>query len=312
MKNARNLFYLLLLFSVLWMSGCAIPRPHIAPNPANPIKTVAVLPIVNNTNDVEAPEKVMEMFAAKVLERCYINKAVGEVSQILKDELGITLGSQLDMTNPQELGKKLGVDAVIYGTLFNFEEKTTGVLNIRRARAGFRLVDTKTGATVWGRGIGIKSETKMTGGTAGTVADVASKVGKAQDVKEGKEAKEAAEYPGAGEWHNLPAEAAYGQQYGVAGAFAAGLAEKTLKKATGTFLKRESEAMADRIIPPLPVGPGSNLCGTGPAVASLPAIPMPEIPQPQMPEFSMPAYFEFGKRDFTADMITTSTIKSNN
>ncbi|HKZ46815.1 MAG TPA: GNA1162 family protein, partial [Thermodesulfobacteriota bacterium] len=174
MKNARNLFYLLLLFSVLWMSGCAIPRPHIAPNPANPIKTVAVLPMVNNTNDVEAPEKVREMFAAKVLERCYINKAVGEVSQILKDELGITLGSQLDMTNPQELGKKLGVDAVIYGTLFNFEEKTTGVLNIRRVRAGFKLVDIKTGQVVWGRGQGIKSETRMTEGIAGTIAGGAS------------------------------------------------------------------------------------------------------------------------------------------
>jgi len=314
MKSARNLFYFLALLCVVWISGCAFPRPMMLADPNNPIKTVAVLPMVNNTNDVEAPERVREMFAVKLPERCYIYKPIPEVNQMLKDELGITLGSQLDMTNPQELGKKLGVDAVIYGTLFNFEEKTTGVLNIRRARAGFRLVDTKTGATLWGRGIGIKSETKMTGGTAGTVADVASKVGKAQDVKEGKEAKEAAEYPGAGEWHNLPAEAAYGQQYGGAGAFAAGLAEKTLKKATGTFLKRESEVMTDRIITTLPVGPGSNLCGTGSAVASvsLPAIPMPEIPQPQMPEFSMPAYFEFGKRDFTADMITTSTIKSNN
>lgn len=36
---------------------------------------------------------------------------------------------------------------------------------------------------------------------------------------------------------------------------------------------------------------------------------MPAIPEPKMPEFSMPAYFELGKRDFTADMITTSVIE---
>ena len=305
MKNARNLFYLLLLFSVLWMSGCAIPRPHIAPNPANPIKTVAVLPMVNNTNDVEAPEKVREMFAAKVLERCYINKAVGEVSQILKDELGITLGSQLDMTNPQELGKKLGVDAVIYGTLFNFEEKTTGVLNIRRVRAGFKLVDIKTGQVVWGRGQGIKSETRMTEGIAGTIAGGASAVGK---LTEDKEVKGAEDYIGVQNWRDLPPEKAMSEQLGQGGfvaGFVSGLAEKTVKKAAGTFLKHESEIMVGMIINTLPVGPGSGLCG-GTQVAF-----MPVIPEPKMPEFSMPAYFELGKRDFTADMITTSTIKSN-
>src|SRR3989338_6780586 len=109
-----------------------MPRPHVPKNLANPIKTVAVLPMVNQTNDVEAPEKVREMFAAKLPERCYVYKPIQEVNQILKDEMGITLGSQFDMTNPQELGKMLGVDGVVYGDLYNFEEKTTGVLNIRR------------------------------------------------------------------------------------------------------------------------------------------------------------------------------------
>lgn len=264
MKNARNLFYLLLLFSVLWMSGCAISRPHIAPNPANPIKTVAVLPMVNQTNDVEAPEKVREMFVARLPERCYIFKPISETNQILKDELGITLGSQLDMTNPQELGKKLGVDAVIYGMLFNFEEKTTGVLNIRRVRAGFKLVDTKTNAVIWGKGQGIRSETRMAEGTAGTIAGAASGVNKAQDIKERKEMKEAADYPGVEIWHDLPAERVISEQIGQGGfvaAFASGLAEKTVKKATGTFLKHESETMLNMIIDTLPAGPGSDLCG---------------------------------------------------
>src|SRR3989304_9234912 len=119
--------YLFVVLSIAWLTGCAIPRPHVPPNLANPKKTGGVLPRVNQTNDVEAPEKVREMFAAKLPERCYVYKPIQEVNQILKDELGITLGSQLDMTNQKELGQKLGVDAVIYGTLFNFEEKTTGV-----------------------------------------------------------------------------------------------------------------------------------------------------------------------------------------
>ncbi|MBI3753611.1 MAG: DUF799 family lipoprotein [Deltaproteobacteria bacterium] len=305
MKNAKKTFYLSLLLSVLWIAGCAIPRPMIPANPANPIKTVAVLPLVNNTNDVEGPEKVRALFAEHLPERCYLVKPIQEVNQILKDELGITLGSQLDMTNPQELGQKLGVDAVIYGALFNFEEKTTGVLNIRKVRAGFKLVDAKTGAVVWGRGQGIKSETRMTEGIAGTIAGGASAVGK---LTEEKEVKGGEDYIGIQNWRDLPPEKAMGQEYGVLGSFAAGLAEKTVKKATGTFLKHESEVMVDMILNTLPAGPGSALCG-GTVVA---AVPMPKILEPKMPEFKMPAYFEMGKRDFTADMIMTSTVKSNN
>jgi len=68
--------------------------------------------------------------------------------------------------------------------------------------------------------------------------------------------------------------------------------------------------MLNMIIDTLPAGPGSDLCGGTQVAVLLPV--MPAIPEPKMPEFSMPAYFELGKRDFTADMITTSTIKSNN
>ncbi|MEK6598931.1 MAG: GNA1162 family protein [Deltaproteobacteria bacterium] len=309
MKNTKKWSYLLILLSILWIAGCAMPKHYAQPNPNNPIRVVAVLPMVNNTNDVEAPEKVRDMFGAKIPERCYIVKPLQETNQLLKDELGITLGSQLDMTNPKELGIKLGVDAVIYGTLFNFEEKTTGVLNIRRVRAGFKLVDAKTGAVVWGRGQGIKSETRMTEGIAGTIAGGASAVSKLTEDKGGKGAED---YFGLQNWHDLPPEKAMSEQLGQGGfiaGFVSGLAEKTVKKATGTFLKHESETMVGMIIDTLPAGPGSGLCG-GTQVAVLPPF-MPAIPEPKMPEFSMPAYFELGKRDFTADMITTSTIKSN-
>ena len=310
MKNTKRFSYLLILFSILWLAGCAMHRPLMPANPANPIKTLAVLPMVNHTNDVEGPESVRAVFAERLPERCYLFKPMQEVNQILKDELGITLGSQLDMTNAKELGKKLGVDGVIYGTLFDFDEKTTGVLNIRRVRGGFKLVDTQTGSVVWGRGEGVKSETRMTEGSAGTVAHAASKVSKVQDKKEGKEMKEVADYPGVETWYDLPPQEAMGQQYGIAGAFAAGLAEKAVKKATGSFLKRESEVMVERILDTLPVGPGSNLCTGGLMVASAPG--MPAIPEPKMPSFNVPGYFEFGKRDFTADMIMTSIMKSNN
>lgn len=256
--NKLKLFTIFcLLFTVF--SGCAARHHYVQPNPANPMRTVAVLPMVNQTNDIEGPEKARAMLAEQLVERQYVVKPMAEVNQTLKDELGITLGSQLDMTNPQELGQKLGVDGVIYGTLFDFDEKTTGVLNIRRVRAGFKLVDAKTGTVVWGKGQGVRSETRMARGNTGALAGAASEISKAQDVSEGKEMKDIGDYIGVQNWHNLPPQEALSEQLGKGGfvaAFASGLAEKTIKKAAGIFLKLESEIMIDMIIKTLPPGPG--------------------------------------------------------
>src|SRR3990170_8842688 len=71
-------FLFLLLFTVFY--GCALPRHYVQPNPANPIKTVAVLPMANHTNDVEGPETVREIFANKLTERCYFQTYPGSKS----------------------------------------------------------------------------------------------------------------------------------------------------------------------------------------------------------------------------------------
>lgn len=129
-----------LIIGVIFAFGCAPVKPRVIYNPSNPVKTVAVLPVLNHTNDVEAPENIRKKFESELAYWGYKSKPLAEVNKILKDELGITLGKQLDLTNPVELGQKLGVDAVIYGALFDFDEKTTGVLDIRRVKAGFKMV----------------------------------------------------------------------------------------------------------------------------------------------------------------------------
>lgn len=138
-KKRVGTVYLLSVI-MLFAIGCVPMKPRVTYNPSNPIKTVAVLPVLNHTTDVEAPEKLRLAFEKELGYFGYKSKPLAEVNQILKNELGITIGKQLDLTNPVELGKKLGVDAVIYGTLYDFDEKTTGVLDIRRVKAGFKMV----------------------------------------------------------------------------------------------------------------------------------------------------------------------------
>jgi hypothetical protein len=126
MKLARPVAAGLVL---LFITACAPTFPQIVPNQNSPIRTVAVLPLVNNSNDVDAPAYVRDIFVAELGQFFYVIKPANEVDQILKNQMGVTLGSQLDMTTPQKLGEVLGVDGVFYGSLDEFSEKITGVYN---------------------------------------------------------------------------------------------------------------------------------------------------------------------------------------
>ncbi|MDE3241984.1 MAG: DUF799 family lipoprotein [Nitrospirota bacterium] len=154
----------------------------VAPNPANPIRTVAILPFVNNSNDVGAPTYVREQFAKELERHQYRIKPLVETDQLMKEQMGVTLGSQLDMTTPQKLGEVLGVDGVFIGSLEEFNHKITGIYNVKRVRVRIKLADCKTGRTVWKNGIGVKSV--LSTGKAGAAVSAAGTV---MDLKESAE-----------------------------------------------------------------------------------------------------------------------------
>lgn len=136
-----------ILFTIIIIGlGCAhVPRN----DPTNPIRTVAVLPMINNTSDMDGPELVRKGFNRLVGNRFYEVMSTPKIDEILRDRMGITLGGQLGLTNAQKLGEELGVDGVIYGELLDFNYIITGFYNSKVVRAKFKLVSTKTGNTVW-------------------------------------------------------------------------------------------------------------------------------------------------------------------
>jgi hypothetical protein len=236
----------LLALAALLVTACAPNLPQITRNAANPIRTVAVLPLVNNTVDVDGPAYVRELFEAELGQFYYVVKPAKEVDQILKDQMGVTLGSQLDMATPKLLGETLGVDGVFYGSLDDFSEKITGVYNVRRVRLRSKLVNCKTGETVWKNGVGIKQGTQSGGSqllssipmvglafsAAGSIASAISKAGDTDDAKDLTPLfGETLDAP----WHALP-EASGGVEVNLI----AGLAGKVIEKAHKSPLNMEA------------------------------------------------------------------------
>lgn len=286
----KNILLSILLFFIL--NSCATtPQREVK---INPDYTVAVLPLYNATNDVDGPGMVRRIFNEKI-QIYYKTKPLDEVDRILKDELGITLGKQLDIITPQRLGEVLGVDGVIYGYLLNFDDVTSVVYNARKVRTGFRLVDAKTGQTLWARGQGVRSFVGLGAPTVYKEWEPSTIKG-LQDI------------PGINEWHNFINLGMKPQNRDQAIAAASiavtsavlSLGVHSVGNILNIHLITETTIMADRI---------ADTIGTerGVIVSTLPV-----LPKPQIPRLIFPAYSFLKDRNFIASMTMITINKSTN
>ncbi len=226
--------------------GC-VNLPPVTPNPGSPVKSIAILPVANNSVDVDGPAAVQEALYQEALHYHFpVVKPNAETNQVLKDQMSLTLGSQLDMATPQKLGTALGVDAVMYASLEDFSQKITGIYNVKRVRIRAKLVDCKTGEVLWKNGIGIKQALTAGGsflsqvpgvnlaiGAAGALSSIASKMSDKSDVALPKFLGDDIEAP----WIELPERTT-----GVELAAAQSVGGKIIDKAMGTVLKEETDA----------------------------------------------------------------------
>lgn len=235
MRHARRLVVFLGFLAALLPACTTIPARTA--DKTNQIKTVAVLPLINNTNNVDGPAKLQAHLTAGMYERYYDVVEADEVNQKLKDQMGVTLGAQLDMAKPDLLCKTLNADGLLYGALDDYISKPTGVYTIKRVRARTKLVDCKTGAVVWKGGAGGKSH-EATGGNVGAVVGAIGSLGSAiSDVAEGELPPllgDKIEAP----WFNVPPPPKQSSGNWIAD-IVIGVVETVVKHAAGVSLVRE-------------------------------------------------------------------------
>lgn len=284
----KYLCCLTLTMLVTVVSGC-IPPPPRPRDMSNPLKRVAILPMKNDSNDVDGPDVMRKKMAQALEHRSYVVKDLKETDQILRDRMGITLGGQLSLTTAEKLGEQLGVEGVLYGTLMDFDESTTGVINVKKVRGKFKLVNSMNGQTTWERGLGVRSEMRMQG-NYGTAAAIVSRASDARDK----------EVP----WVTIESTSTGSGKLGES--FAIGLGTKLLSQAVGRHLDSEATELARRVTDNLRWGPGTEAVATMPA----PQVRMPEVKMSEPPSFG---YMDWeGKRDFSAVVFSSNHDKAKN
>ena len=250
MYRKHAILFLLTPLVSLAFTAC-LSTPSIAPNPANPLRTVAVLPMLNNTTDVEGPLFVRQQLVDALTQHAYVVTPLAEVDQILKDQMGVTLGTQLDMASSKMLAEALGVDSLLYTALDDFSHNVTGLYNSKRVCIRAKLVD-KNSETVWSNGIGVQSSSGTLAGSVPSRSNTSSGEG----------------LPLFGTKINvrwLDLSGSSGQLWGgdIRTAAIAGFADKVIMKAMKKPLFQETRTAVNGLLEAFPAGPGTARVVTG-------------------------------------------------
>jgi len=171
MKFLISLRIVIALFAVLVMAGCATkktPLDYAAFKESRP-RSILVLPPVNNSPEVTATYSVMSFVTKPLSEAGYYVMPVGMVTQAFKEN-GMTQPTDMHQTAPDKLRQIFGADAALYLTVTKFGSTYVVINSETLVSVEGRLVDLKTGATLW-RGVAQASsaeqQQQQQGGLAG-------------------------------------------------------------------------------------------------------------------------------------------------
>jgi len=139
------------LFALLLLSlGCATAPPakdYTAFRSANP-RSILVLPVVNNTQNVEAPSLFLSTLPIPVAERGYYVFPVNMVKRVLEDE-GLSDPNLVHGAEPARLCNLFGSDAVLYVTIEAWTAQYMVITTQVTVEFDYVMKDGKTGDTIW-------------------------------------------------------------------------------------------------------------------------------------------------------------------
>lgn len=139
--------FLIVSFVVIGLGGCAPKTFYVIPHYTRPAR-IAVLPMRNNTTDLDGPISVRTLIQARLMNSGYVVIPLEQIDSILKDK-GFNEAGQLNAATPQELGEWLNVDGLFYSTLEEFAYINVGFYWRRNVVISGKLVLAKSGDKLW-------------------------------------------------------------------------------------------------------------------------------------------------------------------
>lgn len=111
-------------------------------------QTIAVLPMENGSNDLDAPAYLRQLLFDRLSRRGFHLIPLADIDAKLKDA-GFTDGGQLRGVDPKKIGEWVGADGLFYSTIDEFKYINVGFYAQRLVKIQARLVRATTGEKLW-------------------------------------------------------------------------------------------------------------------------------------------------------------------
>lgn len=136
------------LISIL--AGCVSPPPahdYTAFKEADP-HSIIILPPINNTAEVIAPQSVMTQMVAPIAESGFYVFPVAVVQQTF-DNNGLSVASDVHQVPTQKLHEIFGADSALYVTIEEYGTSYVLISSETAVTVSASLIDLRTGAQLW-------------------------------------------------------------------------------------------------------------------------------------------------------------------
>jgi hypothetical protein len=138
-------------FAVLVFSACTTASPHYIHEKYDfsVIQKIAVLPLENLSTDQLAAERVRKIVVSELLNAGVVD--VIETGQVNREIAQQQIQSVTSMSAKQvaELGKALGAQVLMVGSVDNYERVNVGGGSFAEVAVTLRAIDASSGAVIW-------------------------------------------------------------------------------------------------------------------------------------------------------------------
>ena len=147
MKRRVFVFFLLAATTVPWGCATAPKKDYSAFKAADP-RSVLVLPVVNRSVDVDAPDYFLSTLAIPIAERGYYVFPVDVVKHLLEDD-GMADADLVHSADTRKLCSLFGSDSVLYASIERWDAKYLVLTTQVTVDFEYNLKDCKTGDSIW-------------------------------------------------------------------------------------------------------------------------------------------------------------------
>jgi len=149
MKLTRIISVIGLISAVLLGSGCATQQryDYSALEKSQP-RSILVVPPINSSVEVNAPYIYMSTLSRPLAEKGYYVFPVAVIDQFLKEN-GLPTPAEMNDVPLDKLSEHIGPDAVLYVHIEDWGQKYQVVSSTTVVKAQLKLVDARSGETLW-------------------------------------------------------------------------------------------------------------------------------------------------------------------